>query len=157
MVPTDYSESYWLLLCSKVATLNTFSPPPLHIVGRCVIFVSCADGTDDDLFWMYFTVSSDEGAGGGEGGDETEITVSGGVNGLEGGECQGSDNNAWRETAAGSADKVGASAAGERRDCRRGGGDATKLAGTSRLLTVVTNDEMRNHRMALLEPVPFHR
>lgn len=122
------------------------------------MFVSCADGTDDDLFWMYFTVSSDEGAGGGDGGDEREVTVSAGANGLEGGERrQGGDGDAWRETTIGSADQVELNAAVERRDGRRGGGDAPKLAGTSPPLTVVTNDEMRNHRMALLEPVPFYR
>lgn len=121
------------------------------------IFVSCEDGTDDDLFWMYFTVSSDEGAGGDDGGDEGELTVSGGSNGLEGGECQGGDGDAWRETTVGSADQEEVNAAVERRDGRRGGADAPKLAGTNRLLTVVTNDEMRNHRMALLEPVPFYR
>ena len=120
------------------------------------MFVSCAGGTDDDLFWMYFTVSSDEGVGG-EDGIEREVTVSGGVNGLEGGERQGGDDNVWHETAVGSAHQAGISGAGERRDCRRGDGDALRLAETSRLLTVVTNDEMRNHRMALLEPVPFYR
>lgn len=121
------------------------------------MFVSCADGTDDDLFWMYFTVSSDEGVGGGRGGNGREVTVSRDVHGLEGGERQGGDDAARCETAAGSADQVRVGGAGERIDCRRGGGDASKLEGTSRLLTVVTNDEMRNHRMALLEPVPFHR
>ena len=129
----------------------------MHNVGRYIMFVSCADGTDDDLFWMYFTVSSDEGAGGGDGGDEREVTVSAGANGLEGGERQGGDGDAWRETTIGSADQVELNAAVERRDGRRGGGDAPKLAGTSPPLTVVTNDEMRNHRMALLEPVPFYR
>lgn len=39
------------------------------------------------------------------------------------------------------------------------GGEAGRYraGGSTRRLTVVSNDEMRNHRMALLEPVPFMR
>ena len=70
--------------------------------GLVPVSCSCANGADDDLFWMYFTVSSDGGGGG--------------------------------EVDSGSVGDSGAAR-----------------------LTVVSNDEMRNHRMALLEPVPFKR
>ena len=36
-------------------------------------------------------------------------------------------------------------------------GDNEVLVNIDRRLMVVSNDEMRNHRMALLEPVPFKR
>lgn len=120
------------------------------------MFVSCADGTDDDLFWMYFTVSSDEGVREGDN-DEREVTASGGVDDVDSGERQGSTDGAQLDAAAGIAGQARIRGAGEKRDRGEGDGVAPKLAGMNRLPTVVTNDEMRNHRMALLEPVPFHR
>lgn len=77
----------------------------LSSFGLVPVYCSCANGADDDLFWMYFTVSSDGGGGGG-------------------------------------GEEVGNGSVGD--------------SGAARL-TVVSNDEMRNHRMALLEPVPFKR
>eukprot|EP00904_Undaria_pinnatifida_P001689 jgi/Undpi1/11520/HiC_scaffold_30.g13817.m1 len=120
------------------------------------VMYSCADGTDDDLFWMYFTVSSDEGVREGDN-DEREVTASGGVNDVDSGERQGSTDGAQLDAAAGIAGQARIRGAGEKRDRGEGDGVAPKLAGMNRLPTVVTNDEMRNHRMALLQPVPFHR
>lgn len=99
---------------------------------------------------MYFTVSSDAGGGAevGEAADGEEGDGDGGGCGLFGGGAPG------------------------RRTIGVGGGGSALGRGDGRIeidthgcveddggarLTVVSNDEMRNHRMALLEPVPFKR
>eukprot|EP00903_Cladosiphon_okamuranus_P019498 g17931.t1 len=129
---------------------------------------SCANGADDDLFWMYFTVSPDAGdyaareggvaiegeegnvphvnghrEGGGDSGAKDDCGNRGGPIGgaPRGGAGGGNSGGAWEK--------------GDRRvepdTC-----SCTGIDGGARL-TVVSNDEMRNHRMALLEPVPFKR
>ncbi|CAM9861192.1 unnamed protein product [Ectocarpus fasciculatus] len=134
---------------------------------------SCANGTDDDLFWMYFTVSSDvaaiEGEGevtNGDGGCEFRENRQGykpskinGGNGI----CVGGQEAALRgavtgggcdETELGGTGEGG----GQAGDCARRRTDVNSSGnGFAGPLTVVSNDEMRNHRMALLEPVPFKR
>ncbi|CBN78378.1 conserved unknown protein [Ectocarpus siliculosus] len=140
---------------------------------RRQMLYSCANGTDDDLFWMYFTVSSDAtaiegeeevtngdgGAGLRENRQGYKPSNSNGVDGIyvgrqeatpRGGFAGGDDD----ETRLGGTGE-GVGQGGERARTRTGvssSGDG--LAGR---LTVVSNDEMRNHRMALLEPVPFKR
>lgn len=153
---------------------------------------SCANGADDDLFWMYFTVSSDassvgyiEGASAtAEGGGKYSSSSSSssgaasgndghngasGVGGRRGGDLVG--QGALSGGLVGGADGNGdgdARLAGRGREGRggSGGGDDDRIetgcssvadGGGAARLTVVSNDEMRNHRMALLEPVPFKR
>ncbi|CAM9211126.1 unnamed protein product [Ectocarpus sp. 12 AP-2014] len=134
---------------------------------------SCANGTDDDLFWMYFTVSSDaaaiEGEGkvtNGDGGDGLRENRQGykpsNSNGVDGIYVGGQEATLRGAFAGGSGDETGLGGTGE--GVGEGGGRARTRTGVSSSgdgfagrLTVVSNDEMRNHRMALLEPVPFKR
>ncbi|CAM9752466.1 unnamed protein product [Ectocarpus sp. 4 AP-2014] len=134
---------------------------------------SCANGTDDDLFWMYFTVSSDaaviegerevtndDGGGGSrENRQGYKPSNSNGVDGIYVGEQEATLRGAF---AGGDDDQTrlggtreGVGQGGERVRTRTGVGISGD--GFAGRLTVVSNDEMRNHRMALLEPVPFKR
>ncbi|CAN0063616.1 unnamed protein product [Ectocarpus sp. 13 AM-2016] len=133
---------------------------------------SCANGTDDDLFWMYFTVSSDAAAiegevkvTNGDGGDGLRENRQGykpsNSNGVDGIFVRGQEAT-LRGAFAGGDDETGLGGTGE--DGGQGGERARTRTGVGSLgdgfagrLTVVSNDEMRNHRMALLEPVPFKR
>ncbi|CAM9237688.1 unnamed protein product, partial [Scytosiphon promiscuus] len=132
---------------------------------------SCANGTDDDLFWMYFTVSSDDrlagAAGGGTAADDGQGRPAGEINGRR---RTGADGNRDRtgsgdQAPRGAVDEVYNGGVGVGEGLGVGlvedGGIDTGFAnaggGGAARLTVVSNDEMRNHRMALLEPVPFKR
>ncbi|CAB1104969.1 unnamed protein product [Ectocarpus sp. CCAP 1310/34] len=133
---------------------------------------SCANGTDDDLFWMYFTVSSDAAAIEGEG----EVTNGDGGGGLRenrqgykpsnsngvDGIYVGGQEATLRGSFAGDDDETGLGGPGEGvgeegERVRTRTGVSSSGDGFAGRLTVVSNDEMRNHRMALLEPVPFKR
>eukprot|EP00752_Nemacystus_decipiens_P002820 g2631.t1 len=124
---------------------------------------SCASGADDDLFWMYFTVSSDvaSGAAAAEGDEAIEAVEGDGPCDSGRGDSSATDDD--RGGVFGAA--VGGAAGGGNDGGARGQGDARVGLGTHGSvggegevqLTVVSNDEMRNHRMALLEPVPFKR
>lgn len=142
---------------------------------QCTHVGRCANGADDDLFWMYFTVASDStvapnvingnmsvsdstvGDDSTVGGSDSCITnATPGVkfvaSGVEDGRLAGSGGG-------------GGGCSGVRgMEQRPNGGieDCINMAAstefaTATRLTVVSNDEMRNHRMALLEPVPFRR
>lgn len=98
-------------------------------------FFRCIDGADDDLFWMYFTVSSAD--------DYND-------NDKEG--------DASLETPSVKTDATSNIDIDRVVSRHSDGGDTEGAStGNGRQVTVVTNDEMRNHRMALLEPVPFKR
>ncbi|CAM9179812.1 unnamed protein product [Ectocarpus sp. 8 AP-2014] len=134
---------------------------------------SCANGTDDDLFWMFFTVSSDATAIEGE----EEVTNGDGGCGLrenrQGYKPSNSNGVDGIHVGGQEATLRGAFAGGDNDETRLGGtgegvglwGERSKTRtgvsssgdGFAGRLTVVSNDEMRNHRMALLEPVPFKR
>ncbi|CAM9954689.1 unnamed protein product, partial [Hapterophycus canaliculatus] len=131
---------------------------------RRQMLYSCANGTDDDLFWMYFTVSSDgRPVEGGEGGAAPDNEQGRAATEIYGRGRSGANGDRDREESGGQAPRGGVgvgdgggSRGGENR--RIGAGSASiGSGGRAARLTVVSNDEMRNHRMALLEPVPFKR
>lgn len=116
---------------------------------------------------MYFTVSSDAAGGVGEGDEAIEDGEGNGphVNGHGDGDGDSSATDDGHDRggliggaprgAAGNGNSGGAWEQGDRRvepDTR----SSIDIDGRARL-TVISNDEMRNHRMALLEPVPFKR
>lgn len=104
----------------------------------------CIDGADDDLFWMYFTVCSVDDYDDNNKEGDTELETPNIKTDAT------SNIDLDRDSACRSDNGI--------RQCDR---DRVDNEGVSReygrQLTVVTNDEMRNHRMALLEPVPFKR
>lgn len=113
----------------------------------------CKDGTDDDLFWMYFTVAED----GRKPAHGDPVDIKTGVN-IENTQV---DGNTGSNSGFPQVEGVGALG-----DGREGAGEGGVEAGVAGVgfgdsdcgrLAVVSNDEMRNHRMALLEPVPFKR
>lgn len=122
---------------------------------------------------MYFTVSSDAAAVEGErevtngdrGGGLLENrqgykpSSTNGVDGINVGEQEAALRGVFVE---GGYDETGLGGTGEGGDEGEGGartrtGVDSSGDGFAGRLTVVSNDEMRNHRMALLEPVPFKR
>lgn len=158
-----------------------------------LVSISCANGADDDLFWMYFTVSSDDVApvgGNVEGGGVTAGGVRENSSGAEDGNGQHGHSNGAKgdgdkgdpvgrgllagggAVGAGGVERVddgnprlaggggsrGSSGGGDDGDRTEAGCHSSVGDGRGAVrLTVVSNDEMRNHRMALLEPVPFKR
>lgn len=125
---------------------------------------------------MYFTVSSDDQLAGGEGAlgtapDGEQGRAASEINGQKRSVANGDGGKVETEGQAPRGAVGEGVCAGEGRGRGSGGGESGRLgtdfdrvggdgdgggSGAARL-TVISNDEMRNHRMALLEPVPFKR